>query len=71
KTARKDVLDRPEIVAAEAAARARLDASGRLLVRASGTEPLIRIMVEGDDRATIEQIAHGLASRIAQAAEPL
>ncbi|HEY5256816.1 MAG TPA: phosphoglucosamine mutase [Candidatus Baltobacteraceae bacterium] len=71
KMARKDVLERPEIVAAEAAARERLGESGRLLIRASGTEPLIRVMVEGDDRATIELIAHGLASRIAEAAEPL
>ncbi|HVS45335.1 MAG TPA: phosphoglucosamine mutase [Verrucomicrobiae bacterium] len=70
-TPHKKVLDDPAIVAAGAAAQAELDGSGRLLIRASGTEPLIRVMVEGDDRASIERIAKGLAARIEAAAESL
>jgi len=38
--------------------------AGRVLVRASGTEPLIRIMVEGDDFALVEGIADRLTSLI-------
>ena len=35
--------------------QATLGETGRVLVRASGTEPLIRVMVEGDDTALIER----------------
>ncbi|NLZ41571.1 MAG: phosphoglucosamine mutase, partial [Comamonadaceae bacterium] len=36
-------------------AKALIGARGRLLVRASGTEPVIRVMGEGDDAAVVEQ----------------
>lgn len=49
-----------------AAAQADLGASGRLLIRASGTEPLIRVMAEGEDRTLIERVAGRVASRIEQ-----
>jgi phosphoglucosamine mutase len=45
-------------------ARSRLDGRGRLLVRYSGTEPLLRIMAEGPDQSEIQ----GVADRIAAAA---
>ena len=51
----------PEFSAAVARATSRLGERGRILVRPSGTEPKIRIMVEGDEQAEIEQIAHELA----------
>jgi phosphoglucosamine mutase len=54
----------PAIAAAIADVRARMAGRGRLDVRYSGTEPLLRIMVEGEDQAEIE--AH--AGRIAAAA---
>lgn len=38
--------------------------SGRLLVRASGTEPLIRIMAQGDDRHILSKIVHDLSEAI-------
>jgi len=68
RTADKTVLERPEILAAIAAADAELAGTGRLLIRPSGTEPLIRVMTEGDDRAQIEGIARDLAARIEAAA---
>ena len=42
----------------------RLGGDGRVLVRASGTEPLIRIMVEGQDIGEIEAIAREIADVI-------
>ncbi|MBD8556654.1 phosphoglucosamine mutase [Rhizobium sp. CFBP 8762] len=53
-------LEEPHVVAAIADAEAELAKNGRLLIRASGTEPLIRVMAEGDDRTQIERIVDGL-----------
>jgi phosphoglucosamine mutase len=39
------------------------------LVRPSGTEPLIRVMAEGDDPKLIEEVVHRLASQIEQEVE--
>jgi phosphoglucosamine mutase len=57
----------PEIQAAIAAASARLGSTGRVLIRASGTEPLIRVMAEGEDSVLIQQIVAELCGTIAQA----
>jgi phosphoglucosamine mutase len=56
------------IQAAIAAASDRLGSKGRVLIRASGTEPLIRVMAEGEDRALIQAIVEELCATIAQAA---
>lgn len=49
-------------------AEARLNGSGRIVVRASGTEPLIRIMAEGDDERLVSKVANSIAQAVRQAA---
>ncbi|MGE4313685.1 MAG: phosphoglucosamine mutase [Pseudobdellovibrionaceae bacterium] len=44
-----------------------LNGSGRILVRASGTEPVIRVMVEGDNQAQIENVANEICQAIEKA----
>jgi phosphoglucosamine mutase len=48
-------------------AEARLNGSGRVLVRASGTEPLIRVMAEGDDEALVAQLVGEIAGAVKSA----
>jgi phosphoglucosamine mutase len=50
-----------------AAAEARLGNGGRLLIRPSGTEPVIRVMAEGDDEALVNGIVDELCATIARA----
>ena len=50
------------------AGTARLNGSGRILVRKSGTEPVIRVMAEGDDEKLIHAIVHDIAAAIEEAA---
>jgi phosphoglucosamine mutase len=50
-----DLKTVPEIASVIAAVESRLEGGGRLLVRYSGTEPLLRVMLEGQDPATIRQ----------------
>jgi phosphoglucosamine mutase len=45
-----------------AVATARLDGGGRILVRPSGTEPALRVMVEGPDEALVVELADSLAA---------
>ncbi len=52
----------PALVAAIGAAEAELAEHGRVLVRPSGTEPVLRVMVEGDDAARVTQLADDLAA---------
>lgn len=59
----------PEIVRAMKETEKALEDRGRLLVRPSGTEPLLRVMVEGPDQQELEQLAQSLAEVIRQALE--
>ena len=56
----------PAVRAAVAEAEAALDECGRILLRPSGTEPVVRIMVEGADLAGVESIANQLTAVVAQ-----
>jgi len=44
-----------------------LEGRGHIVVRYSGTEPLARVMIEGQDAALIEQLADDVAAVIAEA----
>ena len=56
----------PHIQAAINAADRRMDGSGRVLIRASGTEPLIRVMAEGEDLTIIQSVVEDLCATIAE-----
>lgn len=64
RTQRRDVLDADTVRAAIASGEALLGANGRLFVRASGTEPLLRVMAEGDDRQLVERVAGSVVAAI-------
>ena len=51
-----------------AAAEAELEGRGRLLIRKSGTEPLIRVMAEGDDPALVERLVDDICEAVQSAA---
>ena len=56
-----DVMSLPPVQDAMQAAEQQLADTGRILLRPSGTEPLIRVMVEGQDRTVVETLANDLA----------
>jgi phosphoglucosamine mutase len=55
-----------EAIAAEA--QARLESRGRVVIRRSGTEPVVRIMVQHEELRKAEQLAAALADRVAESA---
>lgn len=57
-----DLLDRAEVKAAASEAEKALDGKGRVLLRPSGTEPLLRVMVEGEDGVLVKQCAEKIAA---------
>ena len=61
-------LENAEVMAVMADAEQRLNGCGRILVRASGTEPLIRIMAEGDDEKLVSQVVKEIAGAVKKAA---
>ncbi|HLI66732.1 MAG TPA: phosphoglucosamine mutase [Caulobacteraceae bacterium] len=61
-------LDDANVKSVIAECEARLNASGRIVVRPSGTEPLIRIMAEGDDAKLVAQVVRDIAGAVKQAA---
>jgi phosphoglucosamine mutase len=63
---RFDVTESRQIAAAVAEVEARLAGDGRVLLRPSGTEPLIRVMVEGRDEALVTELAGYLADVVTE-----
>jgi phosphoglucosamine mutase len=63
--ARDGVTDDPHVARAISAAERRLAAHGRILVRPSGTEPLVRVMVEAERQSEAEGVAADVAAVIA------
>ena len=61
---KKDVATVPAVAQAMARVEAALGGRGRLLVRYSGTEPLLRIMIEGEDQATVQAWAEEIAEAV-------
>lgn len=56
----------PEIVAAIKSVEEEVGSDGRVLIRTSGTEPLVRVMIEGDDEDKIRELAEDLAALISR-----
>ncbi len=62
-----DVLALPAVQEAVARAELELAESGRILLRPSGTEPVVRVMVEGEDVAQVKSVCSALAKQVEQA----
>jgi phosphoglucosamine mutase len=61
-------LEHKDVVAAIAEGEATLNGRGRLVIRPSGTEPLIRVMAEGDDAGQVEQVVDMICDAVRAAA---
>lgn len=61
-------LDQGDVVAAINDARTKLGNGGRLVIRPSGTEPVIRVMAEGDDRDLVERVVDDIVDAVTKAA---
>ena len=61
-------LEDETVVKAIAAATERLGRQGRLVIRPSGTEPVIRVMAEADDRALVDTLVNDVCDAVAKAA---
>ena len=64
----KEPLSAPSVKDAITGAEARLNGSGRLLIRKSGTEPLIRVMAECEDPALLAEVVDGIVAAVESAA---
>jgi phosphoglucosamine mutase len=70
RTERKfDPMSEPAVIAAADAVERRFEGKGRIVLRASGTEPLIRVMVEGYDAALVKRGAAEIAAVVEAAAK--
>ncbi|GAA4770551.1 phosphoglucosamine mutase [Stakelama sediminis] len=61
-------LDDPRVQDVIAKAEEELNGTGRLVIRPSGTEPVIRVMAEGDDRAQVERVVDTICDAVREAA---
>lgn len=60
KDRKADYADQPEINQRIAQIEASLEGKGRVLIRPSGTEPLVRVMLEGENQAELQELAQEL-----------
>ncbi len=63
-------LTDPRVQDAIASAESAFNGSGRLLIRESGTEPLVRVMAEGEDEVAVGQVVDDLCALIADVVRP-
>lgn len=63
---KREVVSLPEVQKALVSAEQNLGRNGRVLLRPSGTEPLVRVMVEGKDLQQVEQVCQQLADTVRQ-----
>jgi len=68
-TGNRDVLESPQVQRAVKAVEKELGDEGRVLLRPSGTEPLVRVMVEGREGRQVEQLARQIADAVSEASE--
>jgi phosphoglucosamine mutase len=61
-------LEQASVKAAIQAGEAELNGKGRLLIRKSGTEPLIRVMAEGEDEALVARVVAEIVKAVEAAA---
>jgi phosphoglucosamine mutase len=61
-------LENARVITAIESAEKRLNGKGRLLVRPSGTEPVIRVMGEGDDAVLVEAVVNDICEALTQSA---
>ncbi|OGS92437.1 MAG: phosphoglucosamine mutase [Gallionellales bacterium GWA2_60_18] len=59
-----ELLERQEVKSEVTKAELELDGKGRVLLRPSGTEPLLRVMVEGEDGELVKKCAEGIAGAV-------
>ncbi len=63
-------LEAPSVQAAIAEGEQRLNGAGRVLIRKSGTEPLIRVMAEGEDSGLVESVVDDICAAVTTASQP-
>ncbi len=61
-------LDNASVKSAIATAEQKLGRGGRLIIRPSGTEPVIRVMGEGDDRVLVQAVVDDIVDALTKAA---
>ena len=59
------------VIAAVKQAESDLGVTGRVVLRPSGTEPVVRVMIEGEDRSRVEKLAREVADTVESAAPAL